>query len=31
MEALCCGFDGQKNPLEELKNLKQEGDLEAYI
>jgi hypothetical protein len=31
MEALCYGFDEQKNPLEELKNLKQEVDLEAYI
>ena len=31
IEALCCRFGGQKDPLEELKDLKQKADLETYI
>lgn len=31
MDALCCRFGGQKDPLEELTEHKQEGDLEGYI
>ena len=31
VEAICGRFGGYKDPLEELKDLKQEGELEAYI
>ena len=31
VEALCCRFGGQKDPLEELMEHKQDGDLEGYI
>ena len=31
VDALCCRFGGQKDPLEELTEHKQEGDLEGYI
>ena len=31
VEAICGRFGGHKDPLEELKDLKQEGDLETYI
>ena len=31
VEGLCGRFGGHKEPLEELKDLKQEGDLETYI
>ena len=31
MEAICGRFGGHKDPLEELKDLKQEGNLETYI
>lgn len=31
VEALCCRFGGQKDPLEELTEHKQAGDLEVYI
>ena len=31
VEAICERFDGQKDLLEELKDLKQEGNLETYI
>ena len=31
VEALYCRFGGQKDLLEELKDLKHEGDLETYI
>jgi len=31
VEALCCRFGGEKNPLEELIELKQKNDLETYI
>jgi len=31
IEALCCRFGGHKDPLEELKDLKQKADLETYI
>jgi hypothetical protein len=31
VEGLCERFGGHKDPLEELKDLKQEGDLETYI
>ena len=31
VEALCCRFGGERNPLEELIELKQKNDLETYI
>jgi hypothetical protein len=31
VEAFCCKFGGEKNPLEELIELKQKNDLETYI
>jgi hypothetical protein len=31
VEAICRRFGGHKDPLEELKDLKQEGNLETYI
>ena len=31
VDALCCRFGGQRDPLEELTEHKQEGDLESYI
>jgi hypothetical protein len=31
VEGLCGRFGGHKDPLEELKDLKQKGDLETYI
>jgi len=31
VDALCYRFGGQKNPLEELIEYKQEGELEGYI
>ena len=31
VEGLCGRFGGHKDPLEELKDLKQEADLETYI
>lgn len=31
VEALCARFDGQKDPLEELMDLRQVKSLEAYI
>jgi len=31
VEAFCCRFGGEKNPLEELIELKQKNDLETYI
>nr|TKR68966.1 hypothetical protein D5086_0000309060 [Populus alba] len=31
VEAICGRFGGHKDPLEELKDLKQDGELEAYI
>lgn len=31
MDALCSRFRGQKNPLEELMELRQVGNLETYI
>jgi hypothetical protein len=31
MDALCYRFGGQKNPLKELTEYKQEGELEGYI
>ena len=31
VDALCCRFGGQRDPLEEFTEHKQEGDLESYI
>ena len=31
IDALCCRFGGQNDPLEELKDLEQKADLETYI
>jgi hypothetical protein len=31
VEALCCRFGGERNPLEELIELKQKNDLQTYI
>ena len=31
VDVLCCRFGGQKDPLEDLTEHKQEGDLEGYI
>ena len=31
VDALCCRFGGQRDPLEELTEHRQEGDLESYI
>lgn len=31
VDALCCRFGGQRDPLEELTEHKQKGDLESYI
>lgn len=31
VEAICCRFGGQNDPLKELKDLRQMRDLESYI